>query len=186
LNVRAPLRRHVLELSALAIEKLWRYADAPLLVTTYCPQADDLELAYGLMRTRLPDVISTHDLVQAFGLHGRHSAYELEALCELNLLRRFAPGFFHRSQEGTVIASAAEPAAYRLFVSRVVQLPVIRMVLSQLRESPDRSVPRSAIERTISVTSSRRYTRSTVGRRATTVISWMLWLENNVWFATPE
>lgn len=174
-----------LELSALAIERLWRLAEGALIPTTYVPQADDLDLAYGLLRTRIPDALSAHDLTEAFGLHGRHAAYTLEAVTELGLLSRFSLGWFSRSALGTRVATSPEPEAYRLFIQAVLRLPVIRSVLAQVRASPNRQISRASIEHTVSTTSNRRYSRSTVGRRATSVVAWMLWLENNVWFVSP-
>jgi hypothetical protein len=172
-----------LELSALAIERLWRLTDGTPINSTYVPQADDLEVVYALVRTRLPDVISIHDMTKAFGLHGRHAAYTLEAGSELGLLRPFSKGWFLRSALGERIATLTEAEAYQSFISTVLRLPVIRRVLSVIRSSRARKVSRATVEQLVVAASSGRYTGSTVDRRATTVISWILWLENNVWFA---
>lgn len=173
-----------LELSSLAIERLWRLSSGVLLNTTFVPQADNLELAYGLLRTRLPDMISSHDLTQAFGLHGRHAAYTLEAITELGLVNRISIGWFSLSDLGERVAGSTEADAYRLFITAVLRLPVIRRVLAELRASPGKRVSKATIERMIVTSSNRRYAGSTVPRRATTVIAWMLWLENNVWFSS--
>lgn len=180
---RSPVQRTI-ELSSLAVEKLWRLVDGVPLSTTFVPQADDLDLAYELVRSRLPDVVSSHDLSQAFKLHGRHAAYTLEAMSELGFLDRFSTGWFSRSILGAEIASATEAAAYRIFIRAVLRLPVIRRVLAEFRSRPGGRVPREAVNSIIVAVSNQRYSGVTVGRRATTVIAWMLWLENDVWFCS--
>jgi hypothetical protein len=152
--------------------------------STFVPQADDLELVYGLVRTRLPDVLSSHDLAKAFGIHGRHAAYALEAATELGLLRRFRIGLFSRDALGDRVAAANEQDAYRLFVMTVLRLPVLRRLLAEVRADPKRRVTKDVVERIVVTSSNGRYSGSTVGRRATTVVAWVLWLENNVWFAS--
>lgn len=178
-----PSIRRNLELSTLAIERLWRLSSGPTLNTTYVPQADNLELAYGLLRTRLPDMISSHDLAQAFGIHSRHASYTLEAITELRLVDRASSRWFSKTELGEKIARVSEPEAYRLFITAVLRLPVVRRVLAELRTSPGRKVPKFQIEQLVQSSSNQRYAGTTVPRRATTVMAWMLWLENNVWFS---
>jgi hypothetical protein len=178
-----PKSSGTLELSRLAIEKLWKFCDEPLFRTDFVPQADDLELAYGLLRTRLPDLISSHDLEQAFELHGRHAAYTLEALRELGLLRRYSNKLLVRTPGGSRIADSSEAVAYREFVRAVLRLPIVRLVLSELRIHADGRILRASIVGLIQTACNRRYSGRTLDRRATTVIAWLLWLENNVWFA---
>lgn len=149
------------------------------------PQADNLELAYGLLRVRLPDVVSLHDLMGAFELHGRHAAYTLEAITELGFLQRFAAGLFVRTSEGARLAASSEANAYALFIRRVLQLPAVRSAVVQVRANAGRKISKSELERIVTTASRRRYTGSTVGRRATTLLAWLLWLENNVWFVAP-
>lgn len=172
----------VIEISALALERLWRLSNEKLTSSTYVPQADSLEVVYALVRTRLPDVIASHDLSDAFGLHGRHAAYTLEAASELGLMTRFSKGWFSRSELGNEIASFKEQGACRLFISTVLRLPIIRRVLSDIRVSSSMRTSRKAVEHLVENVSNGRYSGTTVGRRASTVVSWVLWLENNVWF----
>lgn len=178
-----PIGREI-ELAALALEKLWALTNTSPLNTDFVPQADNLDLLYQLVRVRLPDVVSGHDIARAFDLHGRHAAYCLEAACRIEILTQYSRGLFVRSSLGTRIGNSNEPDSYRLFITTVLRLPVILRLLVEFRSAGPHPVGKSAIEEIVRSASGGRYSGTTVARRANTVISWMLWLENNVWFTS--
>lgn len=169
-------------LSRVALGKL-----RPLLSTydrnaTYVPQANDLGKVFEIVWGFGEDKKTPREVAHKFAIDPRQGLYYVEAATELGFLQREDSGQLHLTNDGQRVRDAPEPEALGLFVSRVVCLPSLRSCLEFVLTFQGDKIPRSELNRLVTISCQGRYKRTTLPRRTDSVVSWLRWLENSAEF----
>jgi hypothetical protein len=182
------LEANGIEIAGVALERLWELGPSIRGSGNYVPQANDLQKIFDAIRRTRTDIVTPDMLVDAFHFDRRQASYYIEAILELGLVAKFGKDSYSFTEAANRIREVPEALALTLFSTKVVGIPAILRVLSELRQKPSHSLSGNAVLKIINQMGGGRYSGSTVTRRIESVIAWVRWLENNSEFmsVTPE
>lgn len=137
------------------------------------PQADDIDKILDLPLAIAEGANTKHLVTKRYGFDGRQADYYLEAGEMLGLVRR-EDGLYTLSEDGKKYRRMDPTQQKLMIIRKMIATPLVSLILGELFVSEDKKITREQIEGTIEENTG--IHRTTVGRRAQTLMSWFRWI----------
>lgn len=149
--------------------------EGPVRKTDYVPQADDPTKLLALVQGVAEGVDTPSEVARRLRFVGRQSQYYGEAAEELGLIER-ARGRFALTTLGSEVAAMQTDGATHALIERIFTLPVFHEIAERAVKRKSAVTDANSVLALVREIAARRYSGSTVERRAQSVQSWLNWI----------
>lgn len=141
------------------------------------PQANSLERIYNIFLEVTDDGTSKFNVIKDHSLAEREGAYYLDALYFLGMVSKYNTKYF-LSEKGTQLQRLCKEIGRKAFAVSILEQPFWGDLYLEKNSFPDDNGFKEYVAQKIS--NQFDLGIGTARRRASTVMAWFLWIENNV------
>ena len=141
------------------------------------PQANSLERIYSIFLDITDAGISKYDITRIHSMADREGAYYLDALYYLNMVEKINTKYF-LTNKGVQLQRLCQNIGRQAFAVNILEQPFLGEMYLEKNTFKNQHDFKAYIAQKIS--NQFELSLNTANRRASTVLAWFLWIENNV------